>query len=1194
MHFNRPTLFAVDDLGAALGSAPRRSADPQFQSRPKIPPSLDPLELGMMVVSHQHKEIGGDKRLPLALLQRRRKRRRKHQFEDAAVESRIRKKKKPVIIFLDSEKADIGCTTKAMYCITNEETVKPTSNKGPRDNTVTKRAIVSMQAFLPLVKNRQVDAENHTATTEDATAPFVTLVDQAAKAANTPEDEMQTLQERLAACHVGKPRKNLIDPDSLFADAVDEVLIEDDDSVGSGKSETGAPAKDRVPLWVGEQRETTTHKYILHQNITKAVQTFQPPPVGYKTFDMFHSERQQPPLDVSQFFQLPALAGNMAKLSDFHQLLLQNCEMVKNTEFQNRNKKASPNQLGMRCRLCAVKGIELNHYPSRPNVIHLTYYKVGIKHLAGVDTKQGFVCPNAPNELRSKLEALRPMVTRQTKERGGFSVFQFFKQLVSVCAIVQTRQGIKLNSDVTANELMDALPPVKRRRQQSFEKLSIKQAAGKKTANGSTEPIKGTSIIEVMGKHQNRPTASRKLAERGAVSVRYSEKEGRVHNHTAKETSSEDTIIDEKEVVEESLSTHCFDTSTTTSRLAAVQAADSSQNRERVAKKVADIVVEDLSLNSDDGSFEAMEPAEGAAKKESQQIAIQTTHESSSVEKSDTDFVEVPDSYHESSCKQIRRSSEDEIFMKLKKLGAKERMYQNQAVQDVYACDVSDSSDDEREEFGPKLSSPRKESSRRASIEVMDDESGVEFLDSNIATKADKGMVDKVAQLFSECARIPDVIKVKTRAKRGHKSDTRNNSMSKFLDEATLQESPCEVAEANSFVVPRSPSEEDNQTGVHVEALVTDTSDSEGSTFAYKAESQVGQCERICKDAKMAEEVANFVTQNTASKRGPYSLTKFLNLWKMAESRGLGFTAKDVEKSKDFRRANHNVEKSDSDEQGQAQYGRILPRAMEKVFYQVMELQPDSIFVDLGHGIGNTCLQAAYTIGCHSKGIELVDARYFSSEAFNRCLAKAANIKRERRPHQWNHKAGLIELRHGRLEDPVYHEWLTARVHHVFVNNFADVFGERSAPKKTTITVDSRIAAMFATMKPGSVMVTMHPIDALGLTRDLVLDHRRKHNLKTPHTSLAAFFTLEKIELGPANETVSWSANGTCDHIIWVYKYTRLEQANEHKNSVFLCTNHRCERAREAEAIPATIKGESGLIMNACDCNFEAIRTRGR
>ena len=199
-------------------------------------------------------------------------------------------------------------------------------------------------------------------------------------------------------------------------------------------------------------------------------------------------------------------------------------------------------------------------------------------------------------------------------------------------------------------------------------------------------------------------------------------------------------------------------------------------------------------------------------------------------------------------------------------------------------------------------------------------------------------------------------------------------------------------------------------------------------------------------------------------------------------------------------------------------------------------------------------------------------------------------------PSHWSRKAGLVELTHGRLEDPAHHQWLTEKRNCVFVNNFADVFGTRSDPKKATnqkraITVDSRIAAMFAKMLPGSVMVTLHPIGDLGLTRENVLEHRSKHKLKTPVPSNASFFSMEKIELGMARDTVSWSENGGCNRTIWIYKYTRLKQSSQ--EAVFLCTNQRhCDRARNATPVRATANGENGLIMKCCDCKVEAIKTR--
>lgn len=59
-----------------------------------------------------------------------------------------------------------------------------------------------------------------------------------------------------------------------------------------------------------------------------------------------------------------------------------------------------------------------------------------------------------------------------------------------------------------------------------------------------------------------------------------------------------------------------------------------------------------------------------------------------------------------------------------------------------------------------------------------------------------------------------------------------------------------------------------------------------------------------------------------------------------------------------------------------------------------MNLSKEHVFVDLGHGIGNACLQASYTIGCRSRGIELVDSRFYVSEAFHRSLAKVTQDMR--------------------------------------------------------------------------------------------------------------------------------------------------------------------------------------------------------
>jgi precorrin-6B methylase 2 len=43
---------------------------------------------------------------------------------------------------------------------------------------------------------------------------------------------------------------------------------------------------------------------------------------------------------------------------------------------------------------------------------------------------------------------------------------------------------------------------------------------------------------------------------------------------------------------------------------------------------------------------------------------------------------------------------------------------------------------------------------------------------------------------------------------------------------------------------------------------------------------------------------------------------------------------------------------------------------MQFLLTTVLRLERHEVFLDVGHGAGNTCLQAAYTIGCEARGIE--------------------------------------------------------------------------------------------------------------------------------------------------------------------------------------------------------------------------------
>lgn len=91
----------------------------------------------------------------------------------------------------------------------------------------------------------------------------------------------------------------------------------------------------------------------------------------------------------------------------------------------------------------------------------------------------------------------------------------------------------------------------------------------------------------------------------------------------------------------------------------------------------------------------------------------------------------------------------------------------------------------------------------------------------------------------------------------------------------------------------------------------------------------------------------------------------------------------DIERSGEFRSANHKVNDKAMQLKTQAcaQYGRIKTTAAHILLDSIAHLKPKSVICDLGHGVGNLVIQAAYTMGCEGRGIELVQAWHSVAEA---------------------------------------------------------------------------------------------------------------------------------------------------------------------------------------------------------------------
>ncbi|GAX25621.1 hypothetical protein FisN_28Hh100 [Fistulifera solaris] len=336
-----------------------------------------------------------------------------------------------------------------------------------------------------------------------------------------------------------------------------------------------------------------------------------------------------------------------------------------------------------------------------------------------------------------------------------------------------------------------------------------------------------------------------------------------------------------------------------------------------------------------------------------------------------------------------------------------------------------------------------------------------------------------------------------------------------------------------------------------------------------------------------------------APPNGLFSLEDFKVMWASAED-DFDKTTEEIEEGDLVRAANRYIGRDESPDQEAAQYGRLLPDATDNVFRSILDLRKNDVFMDIGHGIGNNVLQAAYTFGCKSRGLELVEDRNTVATQFKANLEGQLSALRIAKS-AWTWEVGDVELRRGRLEDESNRNFITAlgtaRVK-ALANNFNGVFADRCLTSNQKYFLDNYISGLFADMVPGSIIATLHPLLDLPPSFSAVTERRSRHNMKCNED--ASFYKLKKIVIGRANECVSWSAGGSNKHDITVYRYKRLRQCS--RKAVFMCSNPFCQKALDNIPIPATKKvtvdtpmgSEVRVVMNYCDCNFSGNGLRQR
>ncbi|KAK7233113.1 glucose transporter [Aureococcus anophagefferens] len=370
-------------------------------------------------------------------------------------------------------------------------------------------------------------------------------------------------------------------------------------------------------------------------------------------------------------------------------------------------------------------------------------------------------------------------------------------------------------------------------------------------------------------------------------------------------------------------------------------------------------------------------------------------------------------------------------------------------------------------------------------------------------------------------------------------------------------------------------SEEDQLARILAESEETERAEKRRRLEAQASqESEEDQLARIlAESAATAEAEARAraeALRRADDERKPLTTAEFVALWRATEE-GTGVAMTDIEAGTLVRTGNAAGSVSGAT-QDKAQYGRLFFGATRTVA-ELTNLKASEVFVDIGCGVGNATMQMACTVGCEARGIELMPDRHIVGHEHMWPALQHAIGERDGPPP----KVGEVVLRQADLADPAIAEFLSS-ADVAFVNNYNEIFGARSC-KHGERSLDEHVARVFACMKPGSRMVTFHPL-ALGMDAEKVNEVRRDRGLAP--SADASFFTKAQSTLAPGptawaprgEDVVSWS-----DGPIKAYLYTRTAQSLE--KACFLCTNRKCV----GKDIPTAFVNEESLDL-VTECIF--------
>ncbi|KAF9065238.1 histone methylation protein DOT1-domain-containing protein [Rhodocollybia butyracea] len=107
-------------------------------------------------------------------------------------------------------------------------------------------------------------------------------------------------------------------------------------------------------------------------------------------------------------------------------------------------------------------------------------------------------------------------------------------------------------------------------------------------------------------------------------------------------------------------------------------------------------------------------------------------------------------------------------------------------------------------------------------------------------------------------------------------------------------------------------------------------------------------------------------------------------------------------------------------------YGELMPHLLDEMFERA-KIGKDSLFVDLGSGVGNVVAQASLSTGCASFGIEVCKGPSEIASTFTEQVAARGSI--------WGMKAGTIKVECGDMLNNKLVPLVIASADMVLVNN---------------------------------------------------------------------------------------------------------------------------------------------------------------